>query len=147
MNSNERLNDLIELTETLASLLMQENRALREKRSSEATGLLEKKNELCRIYEARIQNLGNAPEQIAKAAPEQIKKLRELGEKVNLMLDENAGLLKITIEANRRVVNMVADAVKAQQPGPGTYSAKGMSGRGDHHSAPTSLAISVDRSY
>jgi len=147
MDANERLNDLIELTEDLASLLMQENKALREKRAGEATSLLEKKNELSRIYETRIQNLGNAPETLAKADPELVKTLRESGEKVNLMIEENANLLKITIEATRRVVNMVADAVKEQHPGPATYSANGVSRREDLHSAPQSLAISVNRSY
>lgn len=147
MDANERLNDFIELTEDLASLLLQENKALREKRAVEATGLLEKKNELSRIYEARIESLGNAPELFAKADPKLVKTLRELGEKVNLMIEENAKLLKITIEATRRVVNMVADAVKAQHPGPATYSANGVAARGDQHSAPQSLAISVNRSY
>ena len=59
---------------------------------------------------------------------------------------ENAQLLKITIEANRRVVAMVADAVKTQQPGPGTYSAKGTADKNDVHSAPRNLALSLDRS-
>jgi len=147
MDANERLNDLIELTEDLAGLLLQENKALREKRAGEATSLLERKSELSRIYETRIQSLGNTPEILAKADPERIKTLRELGEKVNLMIEENANLLKITIEATRRVVNMVADAVKAQHPGPATYSANGISTRGDLHSAPQNLAISVNRSY
>lgn len=147
MDANERLNDLIELTEQLVNLLMQENKALKEKHAGEATALLEKKSELSRIYESRIETLDSAPELLAKADRELVNTLRELGEKVNLLIEENANLLKITIEATRRVVNMVAEAVKEQHPGPATYSANGIAASSDRHSAPQSLAISVNRSY
>ena len=125
MDSTGRVNDLIEITERLASLLKKENKALTDKNANEATQYLDEKGNLSRIYETRIQGLIDDPSILANAAPELREKLRELGESVNMMIQENAQLLKITIEANRRVVAMVADAVKTQQPGPGTYSAKG----------------------
>ena len=146
MDSTGKVNDLIEITERLATLLKKENRALNDKDANEATQYLDEKGNLSRIYETRIQGLIDNPSILANAAPELRDKLRELGESVNVMIQENAQLLKITIEANRRVVAMVAEAVKTQQPGPGTYSAKGTADKNDVHSAPRNLALSLDRS-
>jgi hypothetical protein len=146
MDSTGKVNDLIEITERLASLLKKENKALNDKDANEATQYLDEKGNLSRIYETRIQGLIDNPSILANTAPELREKLRELGESVNVMIQENAQLLKITIEANRRVVAMVAEAVKIQQPGPGTYSAKGTSDKNDVHSAPRNLALSLDQS-
>ena len=146
MDATGRVNDLIEITERLANLLTKENKALNDKEANEATQYLDEKSNLSRIYETRIQGLIDDPSILANAAPELRDKLRELGQSVNVMIQENAQLLKITIEANRRVVSMVAAAVKTQQPGPGTYSAKGTADKNDVHSAPRNLALSLDRS-
>ena len=146
MDATGRVNDLIEITERLANLLTKENKALNDKDANEATQYLDEKSNLSRIYETRIQGLMDDPSILANAAPELRDKLRELGQSVNVMIQENAQLLKITIEANRRVVSMVAAAVKTQQPGPGTYSAKGTADKNDVHSAPRNLAPSLDRS-
>ena len=146
MDATNRINDLIEITERLANLLTAENRALRDKNASEATQFIEEKTNLSRIYETRIKGIMEDPSSLSTVAPELREKLHELGKKVNEMIQENARLLKITIEANRRVVEMVAAAVKTQQPGPGIYSAKGTADKKDVHSAPRNLALSLDRS-
>jgi hypothetical protein len=146
MDATGRVNDLIEITERLASLLKKENKALNDKDANEATRYLDEKGNLSRIYETRIKGLMDDPSILATATPELREKLRSLGETVNVMIQENARLLKITIEANRRVVAMVAEAVKTQQPGPGTYSAKGTADKNDIHSAPRNLALSLDQS-
>ncbi len=146
MNATGRITDLIEITERLEALLTKENKALSDRDAKEATLYLDEKNSLSRIYESRIKGITDNPAALAEVEPELRNTLRERGEKVNLMIQENAQLLKITIEANRRVVEMVAEAVKSQQPGPGTYSAKGTSNKADVHSAPRNLALSLDRS-
>jgi hypothetical protein len=146
MNATGRITDLIEITERLEALLTKENKALSDRDAKEATLYLDEKNSLSRIYESRIKGITDNPAALAEVEPELRNTLREQGEKVNLMIQENAQLLKITIEANRRVVEMVAEAVKSQQPGPGTYSAKGTSNKADVHSAPRNLALSLDRS-
>ena len=146
MDATGRINDLIEITERLENLLTKENKALRDKNAREATQYLEEKSNLSRIYESRIKALMDNPSYLSEADPERRSKLRELGEKINTMIAENAKLLKIAIDANKKLVNMVADAVKAQQPGPGIYSAKGTAEKSDVHSAPRNLALSLDQS-
>jgi hypothetical protein len=53
-------------------------------------------------------------------------------------------MLKIAIEANRRVVNLIAEAVKASVPSAGTYSPTGGTGTHDQRGAPKNVALSVD---
>ena len=67
-----------------------------------------------------------------------------IGEKVNGLMEDNAKMLKIAIEANRRVVNLIAEAVKASVPSAGTYSPTGGTGTHDHRGAPKNVALSVD---
>ncbi len=146
MDATSRIQDLIEITERLASLLTKENRALADKNAREATRYLEEKSNLSRIYESRIKSMVDHPAALAAVEPELRRKLREMGETVNTMIRENAKLLKIAIESNRRVVDLAAEAVKSQQPGPGIYSAKGTANKADVHSAPRNLALSLDQS-
>ncbi len=146
MDLTEKLLGLIEITERLAELLHKENNALRDKRAKDAVKYLSEKNELVRIYESRVKGLPDHPEAMAATPPELREKLRQMGEKVNLMVEENGRLLKITIEANRRVVELVAEAVKMQRRGPGIYSANGLADGGKLSSAPRNLAISVNQS-
>lgn len=146
MDATGRVNDLIEITERLEALLTKENKALSDKDAKVATSYLDEKNNLSRIYESRTKGIMDNISALASVEPELRTKLRELGEKVNVMIRQNAQLLKITIDANRRVVEMVAEAVKSQQPGPGIYSAKGTANKSDVHSAPRNMSLSLDQS-
>jgi len=146
MDATEKILGLIEISERLADLLNKENSALRENRSKDAVQYLGEKNELVRIYEGHIKGLPKAPEAMDAVAPELRDKLRQLGEKVNLMVEENGRLLRIIIDANKHVVELVAEAVKLQKRGPGIYSANGLADGGKLSSAPQNMAISVNQS-
>ena len=52
-------------------------------------------------------------------------------------------MLKIGIEANRRVVNMIAEAVKASGPNTGTYAANGANAVAEQVTT-KNVAISID---
>jgi len=145
MDLSEKLLGLIEITERLAELLHKENNALRERRADEAVQYLDEKNELARIYESRVKGLPNNPDIMDEIPSELRERLRQIGEKVNLLVEENGRLLKITIDANRRVVELVAEAVKTQKQGTGIYSANGLADGGKRSSAPQNMAISVNQ--
>lgn len=145
MNGTERVLGLIEIVERLAALLLKENKALAEKRSNDALQYLDEKNDLTRIYESRVKGLPREPEAIEEVPLELREKLRQLGEKVDLIVEENGHLLEITIAANRRIVQLVADAVKAQRQGLGTYSANGVADGGKLSSGPRNLPLSVNQ--
>ena len=145
MKATNRVNDLITITGRLASLLERENDALRNRRNKELNEILDEKVTLGRVYESRIMGLTEDETALADIDPELRERLRAVGEKVNGLIEENAALLKIAIEANRRVVNLIAEAVKSSVPDTGTYSDKGATGTFDHRAAPKNVAISIDQ--
>lgn len=145
MDPTNRVNDLIVITGRLADLLERENDALRNRRNKELNDILEEKVTLGRVYESRIMGLTEAEDALDQVDPELRDRLRGIGDKVNGLIEENAKLLKIAIEANRRVVNLIAEAVKASVPSAGTYSPTGAAAPKGHRAAPRNVAISVDR--
>ncbi len=143
MDPTNRVNDLIVITKRLADLLARENDALVNRKYSEINEILDEKVTLGRVYESRIMGLTDDPAALKEVDADLRDQLRSLGEKVNGLIEENAALLKIGIEANRRVVNMIAEAVKASVPSAGTYSASGATGV-EQHAPSKNVAITVD---
>lgn len=143
MDPTNRVNDLIVITNRLADLLGRENEALNNRKYSEINEILDEKVTLGRVYESRIMGLTDDPAALKEVDADLRDQLRGLGEKVNGLIEENAQLLKIGIEANRRVVNMIAEAVKASVPSAGTYSANGATGV-EQHAPSKNVAITVD---
>ena len=144
MDPTKRVNDLIVITGRLADLLERENVALREKQNKGLNEILDEKVTLGRVYESRIMGLTEDPEALDNVDKELLERLRGIGEKVNGLMEDNAKMLKIAIEANRRVVNLIAEAVKASVPSAGTYSPTGGTGTHDQGGAPKNVALSVD---
>jgi hypothetical protein len=145
MDANTQIDDLMVITGRLADLLGKENQALRNRKPETVAALLDGKLTLCRAYEARIQALTGKPEELAGVDPGLREKLHGLGLKLDTLMEENACLLKVGVEAGRRVVATVAEAVKSSHPGASTYSANGLLGA-TPGSAPRNVAISVDQS-
>ncbi len=144
MDPTNRVNDLIVITGRLADLLERENDALRNRRNGELNNILDEKVTLGRVYESRIMGLTENEDALNDVDPELRERLRGIGEKVNGLIEENASLLRIAIEANRRVVNLIAEAVKASVPSAGTYSQAGTTAP-LHRAAPRNVALSLDR--
>ncbi|MAF95484.1 MAG: hypothetical protein CMM60_06990 [Rhodospirillaceae bacterium] len=144
MDPTKRVNDLIVITGRFADLLERENAALREKRNKELYEILDEKVILGHVYESRIMGLTEDPEALDSVDQELCERLRGIGGKVNGLIEDNAKMLKIAIEANRRVVNLIAETVKASVPSAGTYSPTGATGTHDHRAAPKNVAISAN---
>jgi flagellar biosynthesis/type III secretory pathway chaperone len=147
MDINKRLTELIAISGELASVLERENAALTRYDRGSLQSILDEKTRLGRAYESRMEALGDDATALAEADPDLGQRLREIGAEVRDLIARNARLLKIAIEANRRVIDLIAEAVKASAPGPGVYGVRGRtavaaSGRG----APKSLPVSFDRS-
>ena len=146
MDVTSRINDLITISTGLADLLTRENEALRGQRPKEVAELLDDKTILCKAYETRLRGLADEDEALAEVDPDLRERLRGLGERIMELTEENARLLKIGMEANRRVVKSVAKAVKSSAPSANTYSANGSATRNGGNTSHQNVAISVDRS-
>jgi flagellar biosynthesis/type III secretory pathway chaperone len=145
MSSDTKVNDIILITERLADVLERENAALKNRKSQELHALLDDKVTLSRVYETRMQFYNENPEALSETTPELREELRTIGAYVKELLHENAQMLKVAIEANRKVVDMIAAAVKNVTPGPGTYRANGVAGLSDQKSEVQGLALSLDQ--
>lgn len=145
MDPNNRLNDLLVITGRLAELLQRENKALREHRAQEVRDLLDEKATLSRVYETRYKGLAEHPEIIAAADLDIRDRLHAMGEKVQILMEENAKLLRTALEANKRVVDLIAEAVRSKQPSAGTYGANAATAEDGVHAASRRMAFSLDQ--
>ncbi len=148
MDASKRISDLIVISQRLTDFLTIENRALAAGRFDETRAMVEQKDDLSRAYESRIKGLAEhtGAEAMGAVEPALREQLRTLGARVHDLSRENAKLLKIAIEVNRRVLNEIATAVKARQPGSGTYSRTGGMAAAGLRAAPASIPISLDKS-
>ena len=145
MSSESKVNDIMLIIERLSDVLERENAALKDRKIEDFHALLDDKVTLSRVYETRMQYYNENPHELTNIAPELSDKLRTTGANISKLLQENAAMLKVAIEANRKVVDMIAAAVKSATPGPGTYGSNGISGLSDHKSRAQGMALSLDQ--
>lgn len=149
MDASKRIGDLIAISQRLVELLNQENAALRANKPEQVQSLLDQKDELSRAYESRVTGLAEHvdAEEMKLVDPTLRDQVRILGQEIHALGNQNAGLLQIAMEVNRRVLHGVADAVKASQPSAGVYSNTGTVDHGARRAAPHNVPISLDKSF
>jgi hypothetical protein len=130
----------------LADVLLRENTALGEDRRGEIAGMTAEKLAACRAYEALLRSFADNPDTLAAIDDDQRRRLRQLGDKVIAVAEENARRLEVAVTAHRRFMDTVAEAARAMAPGPGTYSRTGRVGQGLTAPAAPPVAVSVNRS-
>lgn len=145
MDANNRLTDLITVTGRLVELLTRENEALRSRQTSVVHELLDEKTALSRVYETRFKSLADKPELLDETDPALREQLRELAGQVDELMAENAKLLRAAIEANRRVVDLIAEAVRNNQPSAGTYGADAVTSADGANAGGRRFALSLDQ--
>jgi hypothetical protein len=146
MDITKQVNELIEITTRLTNLLTKENKALRKHDTEEATALLSEKNSLSEIYEEHVQAVMNHSEHLNALEPTLKETLSSIGEKAKTLIEENAILLRASIVANQRVMEMVADALSSARNKVTTYSADGTMGTSPHRDTMQTPALAVDHS-
>lgn len=146
MDANARANDLIVITTRLTDLLKDENEALRNRDSEAVEAMLEKKVTLCRAYEARVRALAENADDLKAGDVVVRERLRLASTDLNALMQENTRLLSIGVEVGRRVLATVAEAIRNNTPGAGTYTAGGMLDAAGPGAAPRNVAISFDQS-
>lgn len=125
MDATKRVNDMIVILERFSEVLDQENGALIAHKNEDVAALLEEKSALSRVYESRARGLLEHPDDLAKVDAQLRTRLKDLNRKTDALIGENARLLKVSIAAQKMVVEVIRDAVKQAQAGPKTYSAIG----------------------
>ena len=137
MDATKRVSDMIVILERFSEILELENAFLRDRKVDEVKALLEDKAVLSRVYESRARGLLEQGEDLPKVDVTLRSRLKELSAKTDALVVENASLLKVAIEVQKRVVEVIRGAVKEAQVGPKTYSNGGATGkRNDRRPAP-----------
>jgi len=104
--------DLIFACEHLCEVLEIENEALAGHDSETVRVLLDNKTALARLYEQAVKPLVAAPELVETLEPEQREALLAVGNRLNVLIAENARYLKAEMEAYRRLMDVVVDAAR-----------------------------------
>ena len=112
MESTPRIEDILVITDRLIEILSKENETLRQQEFSKIRELLEEKATISRVYETKVLTLEENPDLLEKLNTSVKEQLMRQGREVKRLTDENGHLLTNAIEANRQVVNLIADAVR-----------------------------------
>ena len=144
MEASTRLDDLVHIAARLHDVLEHENAALRTRSPERIGPLLDEKLTLARAYESRVKGLADIPDELAETDVNLHTSARALGERIDALAEENGRLIHATIEANKRVLDVIAEAVATSQPHVNTYSANGATA--GPQQAGRRAALSYDRS-
>ncbi|MDH5749632.1 MAG: hypothetical protein OEY85_10025 [Rhodospirillales bacterium] len=131
MNMKQRIEDLAFINERLVDVLKRENAALTALRTEELKDLKSDKESLTRAYESRVLGVYKNIDDLSQVDKDLLERLGILCGKVDALVEENTLLLRVGMEANRRVVDMIAEAVKSLNSGAQTYSGTGAMAHGN----------------
>jgi len=145
MDPEKRMADLISVTGRLVDILERENEILKDRRHNDLADLLDEKETIGRVYQARIMGLQEDPGQLRDVDEDERIKLKDLAHKVDQLVAENARMLEAAMYASKRIVEMVADAVRDSTNTSGTYSQKGSTQMPAGKSESRGGAISLDQ--
>ena len=146
MDMEQRIDDLVLICTKMNALLVRENDALHRRKYETIQDTVETKLALGHAYAKRMEGLIQDKANLDKIDPEVRDNLLNLGKDLNKLMDENATLLAGSIEANRRVLDVVAKAVQEQRKGDArTYSGNGKENNVGNASTSAPVPISLDQ--
>lgn len=125
MDAQKRMDDLVAITTRLIDVLEREKEILVERRHADLNGLLDEKETIARVYQARVMGLQEHPDQFEGLEPEDRDELRTLAQQADTLIRENARMLEAAMYASKRVVDLVAEAVTEASNPTGAYSKRG----------------------
>ena len=139
MDMNERVNDLIYVCERMIDILKNENQALEDKNPRALADTLTEKDKLSRLYERHTRGIAQNLDDF-KALDERVREgLKQMSNEVDELVEQNARMLKMNIDLNRRVLLKFADVAKKMTPHSGTYADDANIGVRGENTAPISL--------
>ena len=125
MDPTARAHELIEVTESLTTLIDQENELLGELRVKEIGALQQEKTSLSGLYELRIREATQDDGVFDNIAPEIRARLRHASEAFDRSANRNANVLRAALEMNTRMVHKIANLATRQETRPSGYGATG----------------------
>ena len=125
MDPTARAHELIDVTESLTSLLERENSLLTELRIKDIGALQQEKTSLSGLYELRMREAVQDAEAFNTVTPEIRARLRNASEAFDRSAQRNANALRAALEMNTRMVHKIAQLATNQETRPNGYGANG----------------------
>lgn len=126
MDADKRMADLINITTRLIDVLERENVLLLDHRHGELNTLIDEKETISRVYQARIMGLQENPNQLDGGQEETRVELKKLALKVDHLISQNSKMLGSAMITSKRIVDLVADALRESTTETSTYSDAGV---------------------
>ncbi len=145
MDMNEKTETLLDVIERLCGILVSENENLVTRRFKEIGTTIEDKDRLCRAFELLIKGITKDGETIHEADGDLRQSLREQGEQLKMLIDDNCAALKTAMTANERLMQAVRKAAVECTPKAGNYTHNGMLSTGSRIDARTPLPVTVNQ--
>lgn len=145
MDMNEKTETLLSVIERLTGILASENDNLENRRFKEIGVTIEDKDKLCRAFELLVKGISKNGDEIKNTDGELIQALREQGEQLKHLIDDNCAALKTAINANERLMKAVRKAAVECTPKAGNYTHSGKISTGSRVDANTPLPVTVNQ--
>ena len=137
--ANQHAEDLQHAALRLSELLEHEVALLRDMRVSDIEALQDAKSNATNVYHKLMHETQRQPDVMRQIDSARRDKLRDLAERLATATSQNAIALNAAIRAHQRVMQAIADAMRAQQTTERPYGSDGSSRRG-----PVPISISID---
>ena len=143
MTPQARMEELLVVVRQLCELLTKENAALKRHRTDEVKGFTERKEHLARVYQGHMTAIHRDPTPLQALDSGKRTQLTSYAMRLGELMQENAALLKGSIQSINMYFKAVTDAVRERQEKlAAAYSRRGaMTG----YIARRSLAVSFNQ--
>jgi len=122
MDFKEKVESLASVSERLCDLLAEENDGLKSQSYDRIRERIEEKDRLCRAFELLVKGLRKNSEQAEEIDTHTRQMMRDTGERLRILADENVSTLKSAIQANEQLMGAIRNAAIECTPKAGNYT-------------------------
>ena len=122
-----KVEDMFQIIRQLCDLLTKENAALKRHRHDDVKTMIERKEQLSRLYQGHMNTIHRDPSQLKALDPIKRNAMAQSAMHLGNLMQENASLLKANIESINMFFKAVTSAVRDRQEKKSTaYSSNGV---------------------
>jgi len=146
MDMNEKTETLLDVIERLCGVLVHENESLTTRRFKEIGTTIEEKDRLCKAFELLVKGIAkDGKEHVAQADGDLRQSLRDHGEQLKSLIDDNCSALQTAIQANERIMKAVRKAAVECTPKAGNYTQTGKLSDGARVDAHSPVPVTINQ--
>ena len=145
MSTQSQVNDLLQVTSRLVTVLEREVQLLRTVPSTELEALQEEKSALTAAYESQARSLAGHPELLEALQPVLRAELKQVTGRFQSAVAANEMALRAARETTQRVLQAIADELDKNRCDKAGYSAQGCAASSSRRTSGTPLSITLDQ--